>query len=321
MTSGNAKMAHELEEFLKLPDNTTSIRLIRSTGVRLFAREMLVLLIVNLLYEKGNNVFYWNDKHLICHKFPYRFLLQEINSWMNDKSLYEAIFARYSVRKYLARAIEKEKLDQVLNFAPNRLADVEVKFIPVDGKTMRDNLETIFGKVFNAPLYFVMVASEKPHFMLETGYQGEQAVLSATASGLGTCWIGGLFDENKVRTALNIAPALRVIIVSPLGYPSTGVADSFVGGLIRRAGGSVQRMPMREIVFMEEYGNPLESFSGEYSRWDKVSRLSEWHVMGKLPALEIHNSWKLHLCAFSSTARETGNEEFTVKVRIGLHAA
>ena len=135
---------------------------------------------------------------------------------------------------------------------------------------MRGYLETPLGKFFNAPTYFVIVARETPHFLIETGYRGEQVILAATSLSLGACWIGVLFAKNKLRSLLGIDETLRVIAVSPIGYASTGIVDSAMGGIIRRAAGSHKRKPMHEIVFAEKYGNPLYSFSGEYARWEKI---------------------------------------------------
>lgn len=47
----------------------------------------------------------------------------------------------------------------------------------------------------------------------------EVVVLAAAEHGLGTCWLGG-FGEDGVRRALSIRDDLRVVAVSPLGYPT-----------------------------------------------------------------------------------------------------
>ncbi|MDD5223624.1 MAG: nitroreductase family protein [bacterium] len=191
------------------------------------------------------------------------------NDRRNEMLLYNSIARRYSVRKYEKRAVEKEKSDQVMNYVPETLADVEVKAIPVDGEIMRRYLETMGGKVFNAPMYFVLAARERPHFLIEAGYRGEQVILKATSLGLGTCWIGAFFAEKKIRALLKLEPSWRMVAVSPLGYESTGVVDSAVGGLIRRAAGFYKRKPIPEIFFAEKYGHP-PSIPGKYSGWEKI---------------------------------------------------
>ena len=47
----------------------------------------------------------------------------------------------------------------------------------------------------------------------------QSMVLQATEEGLGTCWIGA-FQEAVVRKILNIPPHIRVLVMTPLGYPA-----------------------------------------------------------------------------------------------------
>lgn len=46
----------------------------------------------------------------------------------------------------------------------------------------------------------------------------EHLMLQAEEEGLGTCWIGA-FEEDKVKTILNIPEEVRVLALTPLGYP------------------------------------------------------------------------------------------------------
>jgi nitroreductase len=46
-----------------------------------------------------------------------------------------------------------------------------------------------------------------------------QAALEATSVGLGTCWVTA-FSEERVKSVLNIPPDVRVVALTPLGYPN-----------------------------------------------------------------------------------------------------
>jgi nitroreductase len=48
----------------------------------------------------------------------------------------------------------------------------------------------------------------------------DQLTLAAVAEGLGTCWIGA-FDEAKMKGLLNIPEQVKVVAMTPLGYPSS----------------------------------------------------------------------------------------------------
>jgi len=47
----------------------------------------------------------------------------------------------------------------------------------------------------------------------------EHLMLAAAEQGLGTCWVGGGFDEAVVKEALGIPKQIRVVALTPLGYP------------------------------------------------------------------------------------------------------
>ena len=51
------------------------------------------------------------------------------------------------------------------------------------------------------------------------GYIGEALVLEATHLGLGTCWVGGLFNGHVASRLANTAAGERVYAISPLGTP------------------------------------------------------------------------------------------------------
>jgi nitroreductase len=46
----------------------------------------------------------------------------------------------------------------------------------------------------------------------------EHLILQAQEEGLGTCWIGS-FEEEEVKAILNIPENVKVLALTPLGYP------------------------------------------------------------------------------------------------------
>lgn len=78
----------------------------------------------------------------------------------------------------------------------------------------------------------------------------EVVVLAAAEHKLGTCWLGG-FGEEGVRRALSIQDGLRVVAVSPLGYPSERIqAES--EGYMREGRVKLRRKGIDELVTMVE---------------------------------------------------------------------
>lgn len=48
----------------------------------------------------------------------------------------------------------------------------------------------------------------------------EHMVLSATARGLGSCWVGALGGEGEINALFNLPKHIVVVVVLPVGYPA-----------------------------------------------------------------------------------------------------
>jgi nitroreductase len=143
----------------------------------------------------------------------------------------EAIRMRRSIRSYLPRPVEEEKLAQVLEaarLAPSANNRQDWKFIVVREAARRKKLvEPCNNQTFiaEAPLVVVACTTDAKRTM-RSGYQCaavdvtiavDHLTLAATALGLGTCWIGA-FDAKKVAAALDLPPEVVPVHVLPMGY-------------------------------------------------------------------------------------------------------
>lgn len=143
-----------------------------------------------------------------------------------------AIRYRRSVRRYAARPVEEEKLMMVLEAArlsPSARNLQDWKFIVVrDKETIEKLADACNGQRFiaQAPV-FIAACGTNPEPVMDCGQHRYTVDLSiATAYmlleahdlGLGTCWLGA-FQEDKVKNLLEIPDNVRVVAVTPLGYP------------------------------------------------------------------------------------------------------
>jgi len=147
--------------------------------------------------------------------------------------LYEAIRSRYSVRSYLNKLVEQEKLDRILDaarLAPSGSNRQPWKFVVVrDAETRKKLVPACSNQEFvgQAPVVIAAVGL-MPDRIMSCGVPGdpvdvaialEHVALAATAEGLGTCWIGS-FHQDQIRTLLGIPANAKVIEVMTLGYPA-----------------------------------------------------------------------------------------------------
>jgi nitroreductase len=165
----------------------------------------------------------------------------------------DAIKNRISVRKYLDKDVEEEKLNEVLEagrLAPSASNRQEWRYIVVRDKSTRKKLvEAANNQSFvgEAPVVIVCCAETDEHIMscgekcypIDLAISIDHMTLRAVELGLGTCWIGA-FNQDKVKKLLGIPDKIRVVNLLPLGYPAEKKSTKI-------------RKPLTEIVHYEKW--------------------------------------------------------------------
>lgn len=149
----------------------------------------------------------------------------------------ELVTSRKSVRQYLQKDVEPEKLDYILECA--RLAPSAANFqawffFVVKSKEVENVLQNCYPKkwfVANpAPVYIVACGDtnqswkrsydNKDHSIVDVSIAVEHICLAAAEQGLGSCWICD-FDPNQLGEQLNLPSNLYPVAIIPIGYPTT----------------------------------------------------------------------------------------------------
>jgi len=148
--------------------------------------------------------------------------------------VHEAMKKRKSVRSYLERPVEKEKIDKILEaaqIAPSAKNLQEWRILVVTDKDVRKRLaiESARNQMFvaEAPVVFVCCAeTDKANmtcghsrFTVDCAIAVDHMTLAAVEEGLGTCWIGA-FTQEPVRKILDIPKDIEVFALLPTGYPT-----------------------------------------------------------------------------------------------------
>jgi nitroreductase len=161
----------------------------------------------------------------------------------------EAIRTRRSIRSYLKKPVEKKKLLKVLEAA--RLSPSAVNFQPwtfivVTKPKIKQELGASYQSEWfiSAPVIIVACAhldkawkrfDGEEYWKVDISIAMQNLVLAAWEQGLGTCWIGA-FNEDEAKKALGIPSNIRVVAMTPLGYPA------------EEKGPVTDRKPLDEIV-------------------------------------------------------------------------
>lgn len=155
----------------------------------------------------------------------------------------EQIESRRSIRKYLNKRVEKEKLVQILEsarLAPSGNNTQPWTFIIVESEEIKEKLVLADHNqtwMLAAPIFIVCVAdircripmdteirldenSSEPELkkiIRDTAIATEHILLEAEHVGLAACWTGW-FEQDAVRPILNIPDDKYVCGIIPLGY-------------------------------------------------------------------------------------------------------
>lgn len=155
----------------------------------------------------------------------------------------EQIESRRSIRKYLNKKVEKEKLVQILEsarLAPSGSNTQPWVFIVVESEEMKAKLSNADHQqqwMMTAPVFVVCVADircrisegisvrldenspepELKQIIRDTAIAMEHILLEAEHLGLSTCWTAW-FEQDDVRSILNIPEDKYVCGIITLGY-------------------------------------------------------------------------------------------------------
>lgn len=162
-------------------------------------------------------------------------------------SVLEAILARHSVRNYKADPVEEEKLRRVLEaarYAPSAQNRQPWRFIVIKDSEVKKRIGLCYKRdwFLNTEPPIIIVVCGVPgeswvkqsrssdghrdygeeriedYWKIDVALAIQNLMIAAAGEGLGTCFIGG-FNEHCLRNTLNIPSTMRVVAMTPLGYP------------------------------------------------------------------------------------------------------
>lgn len=118
-------------------------------------------------------------------------------------NLYEAIFARKSVRNYQIEPLREEFMKQFRFFLDHLqplYPEIKVDFFLVDNTEKKAGIKGKFR--IAAPYYFLLSSELKKGYLENAGYLMQQVALYLTAKGIGSCYQGSLKPDIMLRSKM-----------------------------------------------------------------------------------------------------------------------
>ena len=153
-----------------------------------------------------------------------------------DNPVTQAIMARRSIRKYLDKPVEHEKLAYLvecgINAPSGSMVENQELLAQVNDVFKQQNAKQVardkgFKNLFrNAPNIILVCTPAKGGGEIDAGMLGQNIMLAAQSIGLGTCCLGGIvrFIQSDPKTeffreALGIPIDYKINYILAVGYP------------------------------------------------------------------------------------------------------
>lgn len=164
----------------------------------------------------------------------------------DDKSFYDVIAGRRTIRSFKPEPVAGELLERLVNvgrLAPSAANLQPLEFVVVDETELKAEVfPCLKWAAYIAPAgdpgpgeepaaYIVTLANTKVRekmFEYDVGAAMENMILAALAEGVGSCWLLSI-DRDKLRAVLGVPEDYRVDSVLALGYPAEEPAAEVMG--------------------------------------------------------------------------------------------
>lgn len=188
----------------------------------------------------------------------------------------DIIKQRKSVRNYENKLISEEIKNKIISYM-NQIQNpfqVEVHFYFLETEQLNKSQKLGTYGVINGAKDYLGVTVKNTEFAMEAvGYAFETLVLYATSLNLGTCWLGGTFNRNQFKTAMELAEDEVFPVISPLGYSAD--KRTLTENLVRKIAKSDQRKDWAELFYHHSFEQSLSrEEAGDYATALEMVRIA-----------------------------------------------
>jgi nitroreductase len=172
----------------------------------------------------------------------------------------QAIESRKSIRNFHNHPVKPSTLGEIRSWlsAPTNLIgpfgtqfDFELLIESGQGK---ERLGT-YGFIKNAQGYIVGSSPKNFQALFEFGFVFEDLILFLTSRNIGTCWLAGTFDRQKLNHTLTLPDSQIIPAITPIGYPAK--FKHFKERITRRVIKANQRKSADQLFFYQDFSQPL----------------------------------------------------------------
>ena len=112
-----------------------------------------------------------------------------------------------------------------------------------------------YGYVKGAQAFLICISENDLFSIFDSAYVFHGLVLLLTYKGLGTCWLGGIFNQDSVNASTSINMNEIIPAITPVGY--LAAKDHFFQKVAKRVLKPKNRKPVEEIAYFGDFNTPF----------------------------------------------------------------
>jgi len=175
-----------------------------------------------------------------------------------SSDLYPYLISRRSIRSYDQRLFEsddKARIELILKNTRALLSENQFKVIFHTKEKGEDLVSVLgaYGRFITPPYYLLPYIIGENQVYLDLGYQAEQIAIQLWSKGIGSCFIGCLSRQEKVRTTFHLPSTAHIAAFLVIGYPGDNLGLETIAKTARSIMGIRSRFPIEEICFSESF--------------------------------------------------------------------
>ena len=188
-----------------------------------------------------------------------------------DSEIYPFILSRRSIRSYDQRQLSSDdqaSIKIILNNSKSLFPDNQFEII-LKSKTKGEDLVEIlgaYGRFITPPYYLVPYITGSNHALVDLGYHEEQIAVRLWSKGIGTCFIGCLSRQEKVRHLFQLPVEAQIAAFLVFGYPGVGFGIETITEFTKSIIGIRGRKPVEDLFFQDTF----EHSAKPEGIWEKI---------------------------------------------------
>jgi nitroreductase len=181
----------------------------------------------------------------------------------NNLDIYPYILSRHSVRKYDQRQLnsaDQARIKIILNSTRSLIPESQFEIILKSKPKGEDLVEILgaYGRFITPPYYLVPYTIDSKNSLVDLGYHSEQIAIQMWSKGIGSCFIGCLSRQEKVRQLFQLPTKAQIAAFLVFGYPGNGFGIGTITEVTKSIMGIRARKPIEEIFFQDSFNYPAQ---------------------------------------------------------------